>query len=188
MAGNLTRTLLQHHIALKLETIVDRQTKISHEGFAALIEGRLGSDDKPPDMKVWEKGNLGKVCLSYWHVTSDHLYTSLRQVDWQSVEFCYPTIIQSQTASSGYDLKFTAESTPDNIAYKGVFLVSVGMRYKSYCSSLGRSIMVDPTKVCTVLSIPSPLTFISGARSNLWTIVQPPNRAHAKATRWCRGP
>ena len=71
MAGNLTRTLLQHHIAPKLETIVDRQTKISHEGFAALIEGRLGSDDKPPDMKVWEKGNLGKVCLSHWRVTSD---------------------------------------------------------------------------------------------------------------------
>ncbi|KAF9792417.1 FACT complex subunit SPT16 [Thelephora terrestris] len=127
MAGNLTKTLLQHHIAPKLETIVDRQTKISHEGFAALIEARLGTDDKPPDMKVWDKGSLGKV-------------------DWQSAEFCYPTIIQSQTASSGYDLKFTAHSTPDNIAYEGVFLVSVGMRYKSYCSSVGRSIMVDPSK------------------------------------------
>lgn len=64
MAGNLTKTLLQHHIAPKLETIIDRQTKISHEGFAALIEARLGTDDKPPDMKVWEKGNLGKVCSS----------------------------------------------------------------------------------------------------------------------------
>ena len=61
MAGNLTKTLLQHHIAPKLETIVDRQTKISHEGFATVIETRLGTDDKPPDMKVWEKGNLGKV-------------------------------------------------------------------------------------------------------------------------------
>jgi len=77
MAGNLTRTLLQHHIAPKLETIVDRQTKISHEGFAALIEGRLGSDDKPPDMKVWEKGNLGKVCSgSPGYITSIHLYSS----------------------------------------------------------------------------------------------------------------
>lgn len=104
------------------------------------------------------------------------------------MEFCYPTIIQSQTASSGYDLKFTAESTPDNIAYNGVFLVSVGMRYKSYCSSLGRSIMVDPTKVCIVLSIRSSLTFVPGARSNLRTPVQPPNGAHAKATRRCRGP
>ena len=73
MAGNLTKTLLQHHIAPKLETIVDRQTKISHEGFAALIEARLGTDDKPPDMKVWEKGNLGKVYFNipvrYLHVT-----------------------------------------------------------------------------------------------------------------------
>lgn len=72
MAGNLTKTLLQYHIAPKLETIVDRQTKISHEGFAGLIEARLGTDDKPPDMKVWEKGNLGKVCSSlptrYFHI------------------------------------------------------------------------------------------------------------------------
>lgn len=184
MAGNLTRTLLQHHIAPKLETIIDRQTKISHEGFATLIEGRLGSDDKPPDMKVWEKGNLGKVRSSCWDVASGHLCRSSYQVDWQSVEFCYPTIIQSQTASSGYDLKFTAESTPDNIAHKGIFLVSVGMRFKSYCSSLGRSIMVDPTKVSTYPLARSSPTFFSGARSDLWTLVQPPNGTHAQATRW----
>ena len=187
MAGNLTRTLLQHHIAPKLETIIDRQTKISHEGFAALIEGRLGSDDKPPDMKVWEKGNLGKVCSSCWDVVSHHLCCSLHQVDWQSVEFCYPTIIQSQTASSGYDLKFTAESTPDNIAHKGVFLVSVGMRYRSYCSSLGRSIMVDPTKVRIAPFAHSPLTPFAGTRSDLRALVQPSNRTHAQATRWCCG-
>lgn len=72
MAGNLTKTLLQHHIAPKLETIVDRQTKISHEGFAALIEARLGTDDKPPDMKVWDKGNLGKVSSS---LTALHVHT-----------------------------------------------------------------------------------------------------------------
>ena len=183
MAGNLTKALLQHHIAPKLETIVDRQTKISHEGFAALIEARLGTDDKPPDMKVWEKGNLGKVCssLRYLHI---HLHGC--QVDWQSVEFCYPTIIQSQTVSSGYDLKFTAQSTPDNIAYKGVFLVSVGMRYKSYCSSLGRSIMVDPTKVRIALLAYSSITSALGTRSDLCSSLQPTNGTHAKTTRWCR--
>jgi hypothetical protein len=48
-----------HHIAPKLETILDREAKITHEVFAAQIESRLGSGEengKPPDMKVWSKG------------------------------------------------------------------------------------------------------------------------------------
>jgi hypothetical protein len=61
-AASLTKTLLQHHIALKLETILDREAQITHEGFAAQIEARLGSEDKGPDMKVWEKGGLSNVC------------------------------------------------------------------------------------------------------------------------------
>src|SRR6266481_5718842 len=59
-AANLTVTLLTHYVALKLETILDRETKISHEQFATQIEARLGSGEgetaKGPDMKVWGKG------------------------------------------------------------------------------------------------------------------------------------
>lgn len=55
-AAALTSTLMAHYVALKLETILDRETKITHEHFAAQIEGRLGSGDKGPDMKVWDKG------------------------------------------------------------------------------------------------------------------------------------
>jgi hypothetical protein len=59
-AANLTVTLLTHYVAVKLETILDRETKISHEQFAAQIEARLGSGEaenaKGPDMKVWGKG------------------------------------------------------------------------------------------------------------------------------------
>jgi hypothetical protein len=59
-AANLTVTLLTHYVALKLETILDRETKISHEQFALQIEARLGSGEgetaKGPDMKVWSKG------------------------------------------------------------------------------------------------------------------------------------
>ncbi|EPQ58254.1 SPT16-domain-containing protein [Gloeophyllum trabeum ATCC 11539] len=130
-AANLTSTLMTHHIAVKLETILDREAKISHEQFAAQIEMRLGSGEgdkaKGPDMKVWSKGRL-------------------TDVDWQSTEFCYSPIIQSRSSSSGYDLRFTAESTEDNIAHEGVILVSVGMRYKGYCANLGRSFIVNPTR------------------------------------------
>ncbi len=59
-AANLTVTLLTHYVAVKLETILDRETKISHEQFATQIEARLGSGEaenaKGPDMKVWGKG------------------------------------------------------------------------------------------------------------------------------------
>lgn len=59
-AANLTVTLLTHYVALKLETILDRETKMSHEQFATQIEARLGHGEgetaKGPDMKVWSKG------------------------------------------------------------------------------------------------------------------------------------
>ncbi|KAI0747959.1 FACT complex subunit SPT16 [Daedaleopsis nitida] len=131
-AANLTSTLLAHYVAPKLETILDREAKISHEAFAAQIETRIGYGEgdkaKGPDMKIWSKSR------------------SLNDIDWGSTEFCYPPVIQSQSTSSGYDISPTAESTQDDISHKGVLLVAVGMRYKSYCANLGRSFIVDPSK------------------------------------------
>lgn len=57
-AAILTSTLLKHHVAPKLETILDRETKITHEMLSATIEARMGSGEgenaKGPDMKVWK--------------------------------------------------------------------------------------------------------------------------------------
>ncbi|KDQ60609.1 hypothetical protein JAAARDRAFT_31568 [Jaapia argillacea MUCL 33604] len=131
-AANLSSTLLAHHIAIKLETILDKEAKISHEQFAAQIEMRLGSGEgdkaKGPDMRVWNKGR------------------GLNDVDWQATEFCYSPIIQSRATKSGFDLRSTAESSDDDIAHEGVILISVGMRYKGYCANLGRSFIVNPTR------------------------------------------
>lgn len=59
-AANLTSTLLVLHVVFKLETILDREAKISHEAFAGQIESRLGYGEgdsaKGPDMRVWSKG------------------------------------------------------------------------------------------------------------------------------------
>ncbi|KAG1859511.1 FACT complex subunit-domain-containing protein [Suillus tomentosus] len=121
-AANLTSTLLVHHIVLKLEMMLDKEAKITHEQFATQIEARLGLGEgevaKGPDMKV----------------------------DWASTEFCYSPIIQSRSTTTGYDLRLTAESSSDTIAHKGIFLIAVGMRYKGYCANLGRSIIVHPSK------------------------------------------
>ena len=119
--------------------------------FAAQIETRLGSGEgvsaKGPDMKVWSKmkGFEGVSCSLYlppWPLTF------LTQVDFQSVEFCYPPIIISKSSKSGYDLRYTVESSDDNIAHKGVFVVAFGIRYKSYCTNIGRTFIVDPDAVC----------------------------------------
>lgn len=60
IAANLTSTLLKHHVAPRLESILDKESKISHDMLAAQIEARLGSGEgsnaKGPDMKVWSKG------------------------------------------------------------------------------------------------------------------------------------
>lgn len=53
---------------MKLETILDREARISHEAFSGQIEARLGygegDNQKGPDMKVWDKGRgLGDVSL-----------------------------------------------------------------------------------------------------------------------------
>ena len=65
-AANITSTLLVHHVADKLETILDREAKISHEAFSAQIENRLGDgESKGPDMRVWSKGRgLNEVAIS----------------------------------------------------------------------------------------------------------------------------
>jgi nucleosome binding factor SPN SPT16 subunit len=60
VSASMTSTLLKHYVASKLESILDREAKISHSMLSAQIEARLGSGEgstaKGPDMKVWDKG------------------------------------------------------------------------------------------------------------------------------------
>ncbi|KAH6871120.1 FACT complex subunit SPT16 [Coprinopsis sp. MPI-PUGE-AT-0042] len=131
-AAQLTSTLLKHHVAPKLESILDKESKISHDMLSAQIETRLGSGEgdnaKGPDMKVWGKAK------------------GLDNIDWPSAEFCYPPIIISKASKSGYDLRYTIESTEDNIAHKGVLLASFGLKYRTYATNIGRTFIVDPTQ------------------------------------------
>jgi hypothetical protein len=47
-------------VSPKLESILDREAKVTHDAFSAQIEARLGSGEgtsaRGPDMKVWDKG------------------------------------------------------------------------------------------------------------------------------------
>ncbi|XP_064197902.1 FACT complex subunit SPT16-like [Anguilla rostrata] len=56
------------------------------------------------------------------------------------VEMCYPPIIQS---GGNYSLKFSVVSDKNHMHF-GVITCAMGIRYKSYCSNLVRTLMVDP--------------------------------------------
>ncbi|XP_050429833.1 FACT complex subunit spt16-like isoform X2 [Adelges cooleyi] len=63
-------------------------------------------------------------------------------VDPSQLEYCYPPIIQS---GGNYSLKFSA-SSDKNILHFGAIICSLGARYKSYCSNLIRTLLVNPTE------------------------------------------
>lgn len=51
-----------HYFKTKMESIIDRGTKMTHEAFAALVEEKIGNDDKAADMKLWNRNpQLGEV-------------------------------------------------------------------------------------------------------------------------------
>ncbi|KAI6232490.1 FACT complex subunit [Aphelenchoides besseyi] len=59
----------------------------------------------------------------------------------QSLEACYTPIIQSGQECT---LKFTADNSEKFIHY-GSIIGSLGLRYLSYCTNVGRTMMVEPT-------------------------------------------
>jgi nucleosome binding factor SPN SPT16 subunit len=60
----------------------------------------------------------------------------------EDVQSCYFPIIQS---GGVYDLKVSAQSTGANLS-NDVIVVSIGARYKQYCSNIARTFFVDPPK------------------------------------------
>jgi len=65
------------------------------------------------------------------------------KVDTNHVEMCYPAIIQS---GGNYNLKFSASIDKNLLHYGGSSIVcAFGVRYKSYCSNLVRTFLVNPS-------------------------------------------
>lgn len=62
-------------------------------------------------------------------------------VDVSQLDMCYPAIIQS---GGNYNLKFSVVSDKNTLHF-GAIICSFGARYKSYCSNLVRTLLVNPT-------------------------------------------
>uniref|UniRef100_U5EVZ2 FACT complex subunit n=1 Tax=Corethrella appendiculata TaxID=1370023 RepID=U5EVZ2_9DIPT len=71
---------------------------------------------------------------------SDKKYVS--GVDASQLDMCYPAIIQS---GGVYSLKFSALSDKNHLHF-GAIVCSLGVRYKSYCSNIVRTLLVNPTE------------------------------------------
>ncbi|CAB4004583.1 Hypothetical predicted protein, partial [Paramuricea clavata] len=66
----------------------------------------------------------------------------LAGMDSDQTEMCFSPIIQS---GENYSLKFSATSNDDRLDY-GVIICTFGVRYRYYCSSIIRTMLVQPTE------------------------------------------
>nr|ODN93073.1 FACT complex subunit SPT16 [Cryptococcus depauperatus CBS 7841] len=123
-SSKLTSTVMVNYFKSKMESIIDRGTKMTHDSLAQLIEEKIGNDEKEPDMKLWKKN------------------PALGDIDFTACEYVFPPIIQS---GGHYDLRVTATSDSDNLK-PGVILANMGIRYKNYCTSMGRTFLINPSK------------------------------------------
>ncbi|XP_026545907.1 FACT complex subunit SPT16-like, partial [Notechis scutatus] len=96
---------------------------------------------KEPVMEIVdadEKVRHSKLAESVEKAIEEKKYLS--GADPFTVEMCYPPIIQS---GGTYNLKFSVVSEKSYIHF-GTVTCAMGIRYKSYCSNLVRTLMVDP--------------------------------------------
>ncbi|XP_063157590.1 FACT complex subunit SPT16 [Candoia aspera] len=85
-----------------------------------------------------EKVRHSKLAESVEKAIEEKKYLS--GADPSTVEMCYPPIIQS---GGNYNLKFSVVSEKSHMHF-GTVTCAMGIRYKSYCSNLVRTLMVDP--------------------------------------------
>lgn len=113
---------MQDFVVDQILSIIDDEKKVTHEQLSEKIENTIvvpeGSNAKKPKLKFPTDVNMD--------------YT----------EMCYPPIIQS---GGVYSLRPSAVSNSDNLHF-GMIVCSLGVRYKSYCSNVARTFLIEPNK------------------------------------------
>ncbi|KAI1466114.1 SPT16-domain-containing protein [Daldinia caldariorum] len=108
----------------QMSDILDQEKKVKHSALADKVDRKLD------DEKWWKTVELPNK----QRLPSDFDPSSL---DW----YLGPAVQSGGT----YDLKLQAEPTGDNL-HPGVIIAGMGLRYKTYCSSIARTYLVDPNK------------------------------------------
>jgi nucleosome binding factor SPN SPT16 subunit len=114
---------MKNYFADYVTRLIDSGKKVSHEKISEALDRLLQDETRRERLKV----------------PSD--------VNWKYVEWCYPPIIQS---GGKYDLRPSASSNEQNL-HAGTVVCAFGTRYKSYCSNVARTILINPEKVHYVI-------------------------------------
>ncbi|KJZ78273.1 FACT complex subunit SPT16 [Hirsutella minnesotensis 3608] len=108
----------------EMSNILDAEKKVTHSALAERVDKKLD------DNKFWQTVQLP----SKGKLPSDF---DAAQLDW---------VLGPAIQSGGkYDLRFGAEPNNDNL-HAGIIIAALGLRYKSYCSTIARTYLVDPNK------------------------------------------
>ncbi|OBT83334.1 hypothetical protein VE02_08548 [Pseudogymnoascus sp. 03VT05] len=116
--------LMNPYFVEEMSNILDEDKKVKHSTLATKI------DNKIDDTKFWTTVQLPN---------NQKMPTDFEpgQLDWT-----HGPIIQS---GGKFDLKMSAQTDDENL-HAGVILATVGLRYKTYCSMIARTYLVDPNK------------------------------------------
>ncbi|GAU18602.1 hypothetical protein TSUD_124330 [Trifolium subterraneum] len=112
-AAYLTTSVMKNFVVTKLENVIDEEKKILHSTLMEETE---------------------KVILEPSKVNC--------KLKADNVDICYPPIFQS---GGKFNLKPSAVSNDEALYYDSasVIICAVGARYKSYCSNIGRTFLID---------------------------------------------
>lgn len=116
--------LLTPYFLDEMSSVLDQDKKIKHRALADMVYNKLEDD------KFWKTVELPNK----QRLPSDF---DPDQLDW---------ILGPVVQSGGkFDLKWQLDSDND-VLHPGVIIACMGLRYKSYCSQIARTFMVDPNK------------------------------------------
>ncbi len=110
--------LLSEFFVEEMSAVLDAEKKVTHKELSDKIDRKLDDANFFKNLKT--------------KLSSDF---DIGQLDWS-----YGPTIQS---GGHYDTKLTAGSD-DNALHAGIIIAGLGLRYKSYCSMVVRTFMVDP--------------------------------------------
>ncbi|XP_051146785.1 FACT complex subunit SPT16-like [Andrographis paniculata] len=116
-AAHLTSSVMKYFVVPKLEKIIDEEKRVTH---SSLMDDTEKVILEPTRIKVGLKA--------------------------ENVDICYPPIFQS---GGVFDLKPSASSNDDNLFYDStsVIICAIGCRYRSYCSNVARTFLIDANSV-----------------------------------------
>ncbi|OZJ06388.1 hypothetical protein BZG36_00744 [Bifiguratus adelaidae] len=116
--ARVSSQLMRGYFVEKMSTLIDEEKPITHEQLADMVEKTIADNKVLRGLKL-----------------PNDLVTDF--LDW-----CYTPIIQS---GGEYDLRSSAISN-DQKLHAGTILCSLGIRYRNYCSNIGRTYLIDPNK------------------------------------------